>query len=329
MLGGRGSPVKQIHQNLEHLAASEAHEPAHLQSRRSRSRPPRLSLPRPSRSSVLWGERSSKRRLWWGTSSSGAWIEQREEPPPQYRRLLAETVGLRCQPEIAGRCWVKNEEASDLRTVQRGFLKSDVVDEPHAIATMVALSTENAIRQAARMNGPSPPEEFAPPQPSEDSLRVRGPRLPLPQTEGKRAMKMWLRPCACTAIGAKGQKHMGEPGRPCLLCAAEHMRPGAYAPGERLNRRCGRRAFARLSPRRRRSQRQRGDPDGQHGLAQRGRGRTKEAVRRCSLPTQEGQDRALRFVRQSGAHRRHLEEAARCRVAVDSHRPAGHARVAC
>ena len=118
------------------------------------------------------------------------------------------------------------------------------MDEPHAIATMVALSTENAIRQAARMALLQAQTDQALQKSLLHRTTSAGTRFTSTADKGKRAMKMWLRPC--TAIGAKGQKHMGEPGRSCLLCAAEHMRPRAYAPGERLNRRCGRKAFAEI-----------------------------------------------------------------------------------
>ena len=118
-------------------------------------------------------------------------------------------------------------------------LLGDVVDEPHAAATLSALSTDsklqrqNALRQAARV-------AFLQVQTDQalqrsllhrsrvkkthyecgDLVYVYRERKP---TKGKKAIKMWLGPC--TVIGAEGQNLWVSRGRRCLLCAPEHMRP--------------------------------------------------------------------------------------------------------
>ena len=118
-------------------------------------------------------------------------------------------------------------------------LLGDVVDEPHAAATLSALSTDsklqrqNAIRQAARV-------AFIQVQTDQalqrsllhrsrvkkthyeygDLVYVYRERKP---TKGKKAIKMWLGPC--TVIGAEGQNLWVSRGGRCLLCAPEHMRP--------------------------------------------------------------------------------------------------------
>ena len=113
------------------------------------------------------------------------------------------------------------------------------MDEPQAIATMGALSTDsklqrqNAIRQAARMAFLQVQTDQALQKSLLHRSRVKKTHYECGDlvyiyrerkpAKGKRAVKMWLGPC--TVIGAEGQNVWVSRGGRCLLCAPEHMRP--------------------------------------------------------------------------------------------------------